>query len=191
VTRASAAATSLGPRELGELRTKYEEMRRLRLAHEAGDPEPPREAMAALAARFPGALREIDELPLAEIHARIASLGNAEAGRINVTMWMEATSLFHAMTRGALSVKRWLAGRKHVDAETRAAFEAAAPTLSHADDARAWADDLQRIARPPRGRVTDLVYERIAAAMHVTPREARILVFGLTRRERKVPAGIA
>ena len=42
-----------------------------------------------------------------------------------------------------------------------------------------------RVRRSLDDRVTDLVYERMGALLHMTPREARILVFGLTRRERR------
>ena len=170
--------------ELARLRAKYEEIHRLRIAHAAGDTVDPRPAMAALASRFPGALREIDDLPLAEIEARVASLRAAEEGALPVALWMRATILFHAFTRGALAAKRWLAGRKNVDPETREAFARDAMTLSYAEDARAWTADLHRIASPPRGRVTDLVYERIGLALHMPAREARILVFGLPRRDR-------
>jgi hypothetical protein len=160
-------------------------MLRLRLAHEAGNEGDPRRAMVALASQFPGALREIDELPLPEIHARVDALRSAEQGRTAVATWMEATVLFHAFTRGVLCAKRWLAGRKQIDADTKAAFEAESEKLCYADEARAWVGELDRVANPPRGRVTDLVYERIAAALRVTPREARILVFGIPRRERQ------
>lgn len=172
--------------DLAELRTKYEEMLRLREAHAAGDPSDadPRRAMAALAAQFPGALREIDELPMEEIRARIDALRAAENGGA-APAWMGATALFHSLTRGALCAKRWLAGRKVIDASTRDAFEREASRLCYAEEARAWSSELHRIAAPPQGRVTELVYERIAAALAVPVREARILVFGLPRRERR------
>jgi hypothetical protein len=100
---------------------------------------------------------------------------------------MSATVLFHSLTRGALCAKRWLAGRKQIDDGTRAAFDREAEALCYAEEARAWSADLHRIASPPQGRVTELVYERIAAALAIPAREARILVFGLPRRERRAP----
>src|SRR5437016_9436345 len=65
---------------LAALRAKYEEMLRLRVAHDAGTEGDPREAMAALASQFPGALREIDDPPISEIRARVDALRAAEAG---------------------------------------------------------------------------------------------------------------
>jgi hypothetical protein len=75
---------------------------------------------------------------------------------------MEATHLFHALTRGALCAKKWLADRGHrttasVDDGVRAAFERESSALCYASDAVAWTKDLARIAAPPRGRVTELV----------------------------------
>jgi hypothetical protein len=176
--------------DLEALRAKYEEMLRLRLAHDAGDddadPRAVQRAMASLASRFPGSLREIDDLPLHTIRARIDELRAAEdAGR--ASPWMEATHLFHALTRGALCAKRWLGGRKPaaIDDGARLTFESEASSLCWGEDALAWRDDLVRLASPPRGRVTDLVYERIAALLAMTEAEVRLLVFGLNRRERR------
>src|SRR4051812_10405817 len=100
-------------------------MLRLRLLHDAGDPEDPRRAMAALACRFPGALREIDELPLQEITDRIDALRAAEADPAQELPWMRAIARFHALTRGALVAKKWLRGSRTPDF---AAFAAVVPT---------------------------------------------------------------
>jgi hypothetical protein len=173
------------PSDLAELRTKYEEMLRLRLENEATGTDP-RRAMAALAARFPGALREIDDLPLDAIRARLSDLASAERDGAPAP-WMEATHLFHAFTRGALCAKRWLAGRKpaDLDAGAQRAFEEAALTFCWTEEALGWKEHLARLADPPRGRLTELVYIRIAEAMRVSETEARLLVFGLNRRERR------
>ena len=167
--------------DLAALREKYEEMLRLRLEPGGGDP---RRAMAALASRFPGALREIDELPLETIAARVSELRASEDGAPPAP-WMEASHVFHALTRGALCAKRWLAGRKEIDDDVRAAFDREAAALCWEDDARAWRDDLVRLASPPRGRVTELVYERMSGLLGVSPERARILVFGVPRRQRR------
>jgi hypothetical protein len=167
--------------DLAALREKYEEMLRLRLESSGADP---RRAMAALASQFPGALREIDELPLETIAARVTDLRASERGG-PVARWMEATHLFHALTRGALCAKKWLAGRKDVGEEVRREFDREVGSLCWVDDARAWQADLARVASPPRGRVTELVYERMGAVLGVSPDEARTLVFGSARRERR------
>jgi hypothetical protein len=166
--------------ELGALREKYEEMLRLRLEPSGADP---RRAMAALASKFPGALREIDELPLETIIARVDELRASEAGAPEAR-WMEATHLFHALTRGALCAKRWLMGRKEIDDTVRAAFDREAGALCWGNDARGWREELARLASPPRGRVTELVYERMGVQLGISIHEARTLVFGASRRER-------
>jgi hypothetical protein len=171
--------------ELLDLRAKYVEMLRLRVDDAAGSAADPRAAMAALARRFPGALREIDELPLDEIRARAEALQAAAAGLAKIEPWMAAMVLFHALTRGALAVKRWLAGRRDVDLDTTQAFALEVLELPHAADAMAWRADLARLASPPRGRVTDLVFERIARELGVSDDEARRLMFGVPRRERR------
>jgi hypothetical protein len=181
VRRGAESFTDVTRSDLIALREKYEEMLRLRLEPSGADP---RRAMAALALRFPGSLREIDELPLDTIAARVSRLRASEGGAPTLP-WMEAMHLFHSMTRGALCAKRWLAGRKGIDEEIRAAFDRAAGGLCGGDDAREWSADLARLASPPRGRVTELVYERIGVRLGMSAAEARTLVFGASRRERR------
>ena len=71
-----------------------------------------------------------------------------------------------------------------MDASTCDAFLAASIALKYPADARAWADDLARIAAPPRGKITELIYERIAQSLDISPDEAKFLVFGPPRRGR-------
>jgi hypothetical protein len=178
---------------LADLRKKYEELLRLRLEDAAAagadsrrDPSP---EMAAVAERFPGALREIDELSLDSIQTRIAELGVAESDPARARPWMIATHLFHTLARGALTAKRWLGRRKHVDEELVLAFARAAASLPFAEEAALWKDDLHEIARPPRGRVTELVYARIAIEMRIPASEVKLLVFGPGRHgSRRPPA---
>jgi hypothetical protein len=155
--------------------------------------------MAELASRFPGALREIDELELAVIRERIERLDAALRGDGPVERWMEAVGLFHSLARGALRAKRWLAGRKTVDAITVLAYasdvagvaDPAGPAGASAVDGAvadglAWTGELARIAAPPRGRIMDLVFARLARKLGTTEREARHLVFGPPRRVRNM-----
>ena len=167
---------------LEELRHKYAELLAMRSTH-ASEAEA-RARMAALASRFPGALRELDDLELAEIARRSAALDAVLDATGQLEGWMEATALFHALARGALCAKRWLLGRKRVDVAVERAYEAAVTALPFPDDARAWASDLARIASPPRGRVTDAVFARVALELGTSERQARLLVFGVPRRER-------
>jgi hypothetical protein len=159
----------------------------MRVAHASGDEdaEEVRARMAEVASRFPGALREIDDLELVEIRRRIEALDAVVHARLEAEPWMEAVALFHAMARGALCAKRWLGGRKRVDAELRQAFEQGVHLLLFPEDARGWTSDLARIASPPRGRVMDVVFARMAHELGISERAARRLVFGVPRRERR------
>ena len=133
--------------------------------------------MADLARAFPGALREIDELPLEIIVARIAELTAAETNASHIVQWMRAHLRFHALARGALVVKRWLQGRPHAPV-LDAAFAAALTAMPEGDrvDAAAWSDHLAAIAKPPRGRVMDLVYARLASELAIDVASARAAV---------------
>ena len=170
---------------LEELGCKYREMLVMRTAHESGvgNAAQARERMARLASRFPGALREIDELELVVIRDRIDRIDAALRDDGAVELWMEAMAHFHALARGALWAKRWLSGRKTVDAATAREYEAHAGRLvGAAADALAWTGDLGHVASPPRGRITDLIFARVAGSLGTTVEEARFLVFGAARR---------
>ena len=174
-------------RETAEaLRAKYVEMLEMRIAHDSGkeDTALARGRMLALASRFPGALREIDDLELDLIRDRIVRLDAVVRDGASGDPWMEAVAVFHSVARGALTAKRWLGGRKRVDVALERAYAADVPGLPFPDDARAWEGDLASVASPPRGRLMDLVFARVARTLHTTQREARILVFGPPRRDR-------
>jgi hypothetical protein len=170
-----------------ELRGKYAEMLSMRLEHAAGgeDEVAVRARMAELASRYPGALRELDDLTLDEIRARVHALDAAIGDSDETQPWMHAMLRFHALARGALCAKRWLAGRKRIDAAIERAFSHASATFAFPDDALVWLPHLARIASPPRGRVTDAVFARLAEELGTSDRAARRLVFGAPRRERR------
>ncbi|AKF10117.1 hypothetical protein [Sandaracinus amylolyticus] len=154
--------------DLHALREKYREMKRLREQHDAGSPVDPRPAMRALASRFPGALREIDELPMDEIDARIASLDRALAGG-EVEPWMRALARYHAWMRLALRV-RLACATERSEARARAWLEVA--TRQHEDDVdpRALDDEtLRAILRPPGGRLHRVVLARVGEELGVEP----------------------
>lgn len=153
-----------------ELLEKYLEMRELRrLDAKKGALADPKPRMRALAKKFPGALREIDELSLEIIQKRIDALENPEA---EPKKWMIAMMRFHQAMREVLAIKRVIGRRKVTPALRRAALRAAPSSQ--------W--DLERVARPPAGRLTDVVFEHVAAQMGITPGAARRLVFGRAPR---------
>lgn len=173
------------------LHEKYTRMKALRVLHErkkddSSFEEPdPREEMVSLAEQFPGALREIDTLPLDVIEERIHELTLCEEDPTRArAAWMEAQSLFHRVARGALETKRWLGKRKEIDASVRASFEEALARGAIDERARLFADDLASIANPPRGRLMEVVHARVARAIGTTASESKRLVFGLDLRPR-------
>ena len=139
------------------LRAKYAQMLTMRLEHASGkeDVRVVRERMSALAARFPGALREIDRLELHENPpaARRARRGAHRSLRRRRAV-DEALALFHSFSRGALVTKRWLRGRKRVDARLQRQFTQSLPALAFPEDARQWGSDLAG-RRRPSGRALD------------------------------------
>jgi hypothetical protein len=165
---------------------KYEEIVRLRRASEANPGHDPRRQMADLAAEFPGALREADELPMEELERRLEALREVETGALTPAAWMTTMARFHALTRGALCAKKWLRGRRVIDHAVTLAFDVEAAGLCYADDARAWRGELARLANPPRGRVTEVVFERMAVELGVEVDAVRREVFSERRREKSV-----
>jgi transcriptional regulator of acetoin/glycerol metabolism len=163
--------------DLASLRTKYERLLALRELHDraksdASFVEPdPRAEMTSLARTWPGSLRELDELPLDVIRTRISALDGALRDPSRTEQWMIAQAAFHRLARGALSAKRWLGKRKRITSAVRDDFDAHAPR-----DARAWREALADVASPPRGRLMDLVFARLASELHVSIAEARRLV---------------
>ena len=148
---------------LEALRGKYVEMLRLRDLDAQGDPGDPRPAMRALAAQFPGALREIDELPRATILERIAAIDRALAsGRVEP--WMIALSRYHASLRVALRIR--LAITERTIAAARALGD---PAVDALDDA-----SLAAIVRPPAGRLNRVVLAMVAREIRLDARADRV-----------------
>lgn len=178
---------TLDEADLSSLRDKYERMLALRRAHarardDASFDEPdPAPEMARLAEQYPGALREIDTLPLEVIVGRVHELEAVAAEPSRANAWMVAQVLFHRYARGALAIKRWLAGQRTITPAVRDAFTAALRTMPRRHDAELYAGELERIANPPGGRLMNLVHRHVARALDVTDAEARVLVFGAPR----------
>jgi hypothetical protein len=146
------------PGALAALARKYRALEALREAHARGEPGPGRAALAALAAEFPGALRELDQRTLASIRGCAAALEAAAAGGA-VAPWMARVDALHRLTRAALFVRahaRRGAGDPELEGVARAAStDAGAPV----DLAFARA-----VLAPPGGRFVAVVRARVAAA---------------------------
>lgn len=161
--------------------SKYERIRALRVAHDRATNDPsfsepdPKPEMARLADAFPGALRDLDRLPFAEIERRLDQLRAAAEDPTRVEGWMLAEYELHRYTRGALATKRWLVTQPAAsEAELEAAFRAALPSLC--EEAALFATSLQEITAPLRGRIMDVVFMRVAGDLGVPERELRALV---------------
>jgi hypothetical protein len=164
---------------LRALRDKYLEIKRLRDEHDAGATHDPKHEMAELARRFPGALRECDELPMPEIERRLGVLQTVLTQRAPVPEWIALQIAYHGWMRAALRIKRIAAGRRGVDAavvrsELMRQYrpEADEPPLASFDDGA-----LRAILEPPAGRLNPWVYARVAEQHGVEPERVRRALF--------------
>ena len=184
----STATPSSGPFDRGPepppwlapMLEKYREMLRLRRGDQDGSIPDPRPAMAALARAFPGALREIDRIHLDELERRLAYLQGvaAHGAPADPPPWAPLGFRYHALLRGLLAAKGWLARRRTVDEALRGAFREEILALPYGQDALLWAPELERLAVPPGGRVASLALERLARESGLSEGELRRVLFG-------------
>jgi hypothetical protein len=135
-----------------------------------------RDAIRAVADRFPAAMREWDELPAEEItrrRAAVEALAADPAGALArlaapELAWVRYAADLHERLRAALRVKRWLAGRAVTD-------ELAGEAARRFGLDRA---SLAAVAAPHNGRFTDQIYRDIAEIHHVTVAELKRALFG-------------
>lgn len=176
VAKATTKATVELPLErmragLAAMAEKYRLLERLRRG-EPGRTVARRDAMRAVALRFPAALREWDELPLAElvrrraVCERLCALATTSDERV-VRMALSATEhrfvccglALHERLRAALAVKRFLGRVRSLGGVERAArIEAAARRFGRETG------EVEVIAEPPGGRLAELVYAEAAQA---------------------------
>jgi hypothetical protein len=144
--------------DVAELRVKYVEIVRLRVARRE-DPNgaPPIVAIRQLARRFPGALRELERLPLAAALARQDELAHVLAGGTE-PLWSIAQRGYHDGLRAAL-------------AEKRAAFAASERTSGKSDHTPVMRVPL------PGGKLTSWVVAEVARGMGIDVSTCRALLF--------------
>jgi len=202
----ASAAAALAPRaaDLARLAGKYETLATLRRERAAGAPLPGAATFKALAREFPGALQELDTLPLelidaraAELHAAALALGAAtgpgEQAAADptevVAPWMRWLFAWHALMRGALLVKAALRGARDVDDERAAELAARAAATAGVPFPVAL---VHGVARPPDGRIARLVLAHAAACFDTAPEVIADAVFpasaGRRRRSKSAPA---
>src|SRR3569623_2027559 len=112
-------------------------------------------AMRALAAEFPGALRELDLLGLAELERRIACL-DREASELGRNKWIAWIGTYHALMRLALAL--------------RGPTPPAPPPL-------AAAHILRDVHQPPGGRLSAAVLQALARLFQQPADEIRAVLF--------------
>jgi hypothetical protein len=176
------------------LREKYREIKRLRTVdaeHVArGHAHDPKPEMAALARKFPGALRELDELSMPQIDARLAKLDAALAAQ-RVPEWAALQVAYHGTYRFALRIKRLGARKGPLDDEALARaierlLEAATQSRDDAqpDEPRLADFDaagLRAILRPEGGRLHPWVLGQVARALGVEPSAVSKALFARER----------
>jgi hypothetical protein len=144
--------------DLVALVRKYHALSELRRAqHELADTDW-RIPLRQLAREFPGALRELDILPLEEIEQRMERLRLA-ADRGSVEPWMEWMVAYHRLMRLALAIKRRLGRRRQLDEP--AALEIALEVSVESGE-RCEIGLVHAVACPPAGRLNVLVFDRLA-----------------------------
>ncbi len=157
--------------EVPALAEKYATMRALR---EAGGPNASREALRALAARFPGALAELDRVEGAVLETRaVESALLAEHAREQGTIeheelptWAAGWISVHRAMRGALNIKRRLGATRQLDEPAREELLSEIERTGTPEE-RALIDELDRIASPPNGRLLDLMLSQVAGELGV------------------------
>lgn len=132
-----------------------------------------RETMRELAREFPGSLRELDTLPLAELERRASAL-EAAAGGAPAQRWMSWLLEFHALLGAALYIKGRLRGAREVAPSlaaelSRAASERVGTAL---DQSFAVA-----CARPPGGRLLAVVASELGTRFGESPEAILVELF--------------
>jgi hypothetical protein len=151
-TRATGAAA---------LARKYAALVALRRRRDHGGDAAGGGALRALAAEFPGCLRELDTLGLAELERRARATEAAAAGGA-LEPWMSWIDGYHALMRAALAARGPSAGEARDDAEALAAL------ASRAAGTPVDAAFVAAVLAPPGGRV-GVVVLRALAARHGVP----------------------
>lgn len=168
---------------LPPLARKYRTLLALRVDHARDGAAADRERLRALAAEFPGALRELDTLPAEELEARAAALEAAADGGA-VEPWMNAMAGYHALMGTALAVKRAYAAGETAEGDgVRAAVEALRAECGITLDG----GDLAAIATPPQGRLGVFVFGRLGRALGRDPAELWQATFPTGRADRFTP----
>ena len=143
--------------ELLALSRKYGTLAKLRRARARGGAVADRATLRALSREFPGALRELDTVPLAEIDRRRRALDSAARGG-PVETWMTWMVDYHATMRAALVVKARVARSRSLSDELVTTLQR---EVLRRIGLEIEATFVTSVARPPQGRLNRAVFERL------------------------------
>ncbi len=149
---------------LDALTRKYRTLRALRDARAQGGDVAPADVLRALAAEFPGALRELDVLDGDTLTARAEGTARALEDPARVEPWMHWMVAFHRTLAAALALRRAMGTRRAVTASRMAALVARATEVAHHPMDEAF---VRAVARPEGGRLVGAVYAQLAARFAV------------------------
>jgi hypothetical protein len=159
--------------DLARLLAKYRALGELRRARDRGEPIPERGVFRALAGEFPGALHELDNLPLDEIDRRIEAIGRA-AGGGEAAPWMAWMCAYHALMRAALYLKIRVGRAAAISEEEAAGLAAKAGAHAGVEVNAAF---VLAVKDPPGGRLNRVVMGALEARFGVGAGEMRQAMF--------------
>jgi hypothetical protein len=157
---------------LAALERKYRTLMEIHRALAAWDDARAAELDQQLAEEFPGALRELQTLPLEVLEARAVALAAAGEGGPEAP-WMRWMGDYHALLRAALRIKRRVRRRAALDdAAADALANEVASTARTAGLGSGMVDRafVRAVEQPPGGRLNQVVFERLSA-VHGVPAE--------------------
>jgi len=159
---------AVSAQDLEALARKYRLLGDLRRARARGEGVAPRAVLRDLAGEFPGALNELDTLPLEEIDRRAERLAAAISGE-PPEPWMAWLAGYHALFRAALSIKALSARSLPLSPERASSLLTRAQT--RAGSATALLDEafVYAVASPPGGRISAVIFDRLATAFGTAP----------------------
>ena len=175
-----ARSTHPSPDELLALLRKYDVIAKLRRERAHGAAVAARSVLRDLAREFPGALRELDTVPLGEVDRRRRVLDEAAQGGAPEP-WMLWMIAYHATMRAALLVKARLARSRSPSDELvrRAIADASLSSGVAIDDAF-----VRAVARPPKGRLNVAVFDKLSQTFGVPADEIWQVLFPARRAGR-------
>lgn len=164
----------LGSNDLLALARKYRTLASLRRAKRRGEPSATRDELRAIAREFPGALRELDTVRLADLDARATALEASARAERDIAPWMTFLCDYHAWLRAALLVKLRVAhGASLAEGRIEQLAEAASEHSGRPVDVAF----VTAVATPERGRMRIVVIDRIAVIHDVSTDEIRAALF--------------